>query len=76
VASPLHVRNGVKTIVVMDTAAPANCSDAVVVTTPLDMIHRLESSPITTVVLATTAARRELASFLLETYPMVRVEEP
>ena len=66
----------VKTVVVMDSKQSASCGDAVVVTTPLDMIHRLESSPVTTVVLATTAARRELASFLLETYPMVRVEEP
>jgi hypothetical protein len=66
----------VRTVVVMDSKQTADCGDTVIVTTPLEMIQRLESSPITTVVLASTATRRELASFLVETYPTVRVEEP
>lgn len=51
--------------------------DEVVVGTPLDLIVQLESSrPISKVVLAGTYANRELASFVLETYPWVGVELP
>lgn len=49
--------------------------DRAVVATPLDMIARLEEhGEISTVVLAGGfAANRELASFLLDFYPAVRV---
>jgi len=48
-----------------------------VVGTPLDLIVQLESSrPISKVVLAGAYANRELASFVLETYPWVGVELP
>lgn len=50
--------------------------DTAVVATPLDMIRRLEDPwrRISTVVLAGSfAANRELASFLLDFYPLVRV---
>ena len=51
--------------------------DEVVVGTPLDLIVQLESSrPISKVVLAGAFANRELASFVLETYPWVGVELP
>ena len=52
-------------------------ADEVVVGTPLDMIVQLEGKqPIAKVVLAGAFANRELASFLLETYPWVGVELP
>ena len=48
--------------------------DREVVATPLDMISRLEDHQISTVVLAGGFAKnRELASFLLDFYPAVRV---
>ncbi len=51
--------------------------DEVVVGTPLDLIVQLESSrPISKVVLAGAFANRELASFVLETYPWVGLELP
>src|SRR5512133_2610341 len=51
--------------------------DEVVVGTPLDLIVQLEGSrPIAKVVLAGAYANRELASFVLETYPWVGVELP
>jgi len=52
-------------------------ADEVVVGTPLDMIVQLEGRhPIAKVVLAGAFANRELASFVLETYPWVGVELP
>lgn len=49
-------------------------SDRAVVSTPLDMIAQLEDHhEIETVVLAGTFATPELATFLLDFYPAVRV---
>lgn len=49
--------------------------DTTIVSTPLDMIMQLEANRLfTTVVLAgSTTTKRDLAAFLLEFYPSVRV---
>ncbi|HEV7558963.1 MAG TPA: hypothetical protein VGO00_26000 [Kofleriaceae bacterium] len=49
--------------------------DAVVVSTPLEAIHRLESrDPIAAVVLAGSyATNAELGDFLAETYPFLQI---
>jgi hypothetical protein len=50
-------------------------ADAICVTTPLDAIMRLEKRPIRTIVLAGAYADdTELAEFLGEQYPNVRIE--
>lgn len=64
-----------RTVVVADSDRQLEDTGAIVVTTPLDMIVHLELGSITTVVLASRASRDELATFLHETYPQVRIEE-
>jgi hypothetical protein len=50
--------------------------DAIVVWTPLDAIAQLETQPIAAVVLrGSFAADRELADFLTESYPQLRIEQ-
>ncbi len=68
-----------QTMIVSSSHEPANHSateDAIVVATPLDAIVRLENpESIHTVVLAGSyASNRELAEFLGQFYPSVRVE--
>lgn len=68
----------VRTLVLSDEQWPRRAPDRdrVFVMTPLDLIARLElwAIPISTVVLAGSfGGNRELASFLLEAYPAVRI---
>ena len=64
------------TLIVSSNGRPGERDDAMVVSTPLDAIVRLEHRKrIRTVVLTGSYARdRELAAFLDEFYPSVRVE--
>jgi hypothetical protein len=66
-----------RTLVVSNHGSLPPRPDEVLVKTPLDMIVQLEGAqPISKVVLAGAFANRELASFVLETYPWVGVELP
>lgn len=71
----MHLR----TLVLSDEQSPRSTRserDRLFVATPLDMIAHLElaSTPVSTVVLAGRyGGDRELASFLLESYPMLRI---
>jgi hypothetical protein len=67
--------SALQTVVVTDPRRARSMTQPNVVATPLDMIARLEDGLISTVVLTSSAASRgELASFLLESYPDIRVE--
>ncbi len=62
------------TLIVSSEPVPGARADAFVVGTPLEAITRLERRPVHTVVLAGSFARnRELAAFLRDFYPSVRV---
>ena len=65
-----------QTMIVTKDRMAHDRDEAIVVTTPLDAIMRLEKRRrISTVVLAGVYARdRELAAFLGEFYPSIRVE--
>ena len=65
-----------QTIIVSSSADPTNLAeDAVRVATPLDAIRRLEERKIGTVVLVGEYAMNgELADFLGELYPSIRIE--
>jgi hypothetical protein len=67
--------SALQTVVVTDAPRARSTKQPNVVATPLDMIARLEDGLISTVVLTSSAASHgELASFLLESYPDIRIE--
>jgi hypothetical protein len=64
-----------ETLIVASSRPYARYQDAVVVPTPLQAIQRLEMHRVGTVILSGSFARnRELATFLRDAYPGVRVE--
>lgn len=62
-------------LIVSSSYQPSRYDDVFVVATPLEAIERLERRRVRTVVLEGTFAKnRELAAFLRDFYPSVRVE--
>jgi hypothetical protein len=72
----LHLARAMQDIIVVSSDRSSSREDAINVSTPLDAIVRLEHRKrVRTVVLAGTFARdRELAAFLGELYPSIRIE--